>query len=253
MKSSILRLTGLTTVMLTGPVSAIDGNANSQSDVWEMVFGAAGLPPGGDADHDGWTNAQESIAGTNPFDPGSRPQLQITSGATPVLWWQSFAGKRYTVYSSQDLVTWAPAQSAIQGNGQTVTWPIAPPGGRAFFRLQAEDQDSDGDGLSDWEELTLGLDPTRPRTERYEQTDSQRVASQLALSSTIDVAVYEDFCAEGWPAPAILVLRRSGGLAPLSVHVQFSGSATPATDYTSSISGTTVPLAAGQREAFVEI
>ena len=64
---------------LSAPCLALDQNGNQQSDVWEMVFGAFGLPAAGDADGDGWTNAQESAAGTNPLDASSFPRLNLQS------------------------------------------------------------------------------------------------------------------------------------------------------------------------------
>ncbi|MEK7950923.1 DUF1800 family protein [Luteolibacter soli] len=238
---------------LASTAHALDGNGNSQSDVWEMVFGASGLSAAADADRDGWTNALESIAGTNPFDGKSFPKLEVTTaGGLPVLQWQSLAGKRYTIHTASNLVSWSPLQANIVGTGGPLTWPLAPAGGRAYFKVQASDADSDGDGVSDWEELTLGFNPATNRTGRYSQTDSQRVTAGLTAANTITVSVYDDTCSERWPDPAVLVLRRSGGLKPLDVQFTLGGTAT-SPDYTSSISGTVAHFAPGQREVFVTI
>lgn len=234
--------------------TALDGNGNSQSDVWEMVFGAAGLAPAADADRDGWSNSQESVAGTNPFDGSSFPRLELrVAGGLPVLRWQGLAGKRYTIERSPDLSGWTALESGIAGNGAVLEWPLAPPGGREFFKLQAADADGDGDGVSDWEELTLGFDPGRTQTGRFDQTDSQRVAAGLTAANTITASAYDDTCSEGWPDPALLVLRRSGGLQPLTVNFSLGGSATPSADYLPSIAGGTAAFAAGQREVVLEI
>jgi len=53
----------------------VDANGNGLSDVWEQVYGAGGLAPGGDADGDGFSNQQEAVAGTNPFDANSYPGI----------------------------------------------------------------------------------------------------------------------------------------------------------------------------------
>src|SRR6266850_7662876 len=53
----------------------IDANLNGMSDVWEWIYGATALSPGGDADGDGATNGLESVAGTNPFDVNSAPRI----------------------------------------------------------------------------------------------------------------------------------------------------------------------------------
>lgn len=234
--------------------TALDGNGNSQSDVWEMVFGAAGLAPAADADRDGWTNSQESLAGTNPFAGTSFPRLEIrTAGGPPVLRWEGLAGKRYMIESSPNLAGWAVLESGIAGHGEVLEWPLAPPGGREFFRLVASDTDSDGDGVSDWEELTLGFDPGRTQTGRFAQTDSQRIIAGLTAANTITASTYDDTCSEGWPDPALLVLRRSGGLQPLTVNFSLGGSAAAGSDYQPSIAGGSASFAAGQREVFLEI
>ena len=244
-------LSGIVAVsLLLSPVGhALDGNGNSQSDVWEMAFGAGGLQATADADKDGWTNAMESTAGTDPFDLLSHPEAGITGDQ---LKWPSLAGKRYAIQSSGNLASWTAVQTNIAGSGATLSWPLAPSGGREFFKIVASDTDTDSDGVSDWEELTVGFDPATDRTGRFSQTDSQRVTAGLSAANTITVSVYDDSCSERWPDPAILVLRRSGGLQPVTVNLSFGGSA-GAADYTRSPGGNSVSFAPGQKEAFIKI
>lgn len=251
-----IRLSAIVLAAVSFPpaAAALDGNGNLQSDIWEMVFGAAGLPPAADADRDGWSNAEESLAGTNPFAGTSFPRLEIhAAGGPPVLRWEGLAGKRYTIESSPNLAGWAVLESGITGHGAVLEWPLAPPGGREFFRLVASDTDSDGDGISDWEELTLGFDPGRTQTGRFAQTDSQRIVAGLSAANTITASTYDDTCSESWPDPAVLVLRRSGGLQPLTVNFSLGGSATAGADYQPSLTGGSASFAAGQREVFLEI
>src|SRR5260370_24386164 len=59
----------------------IDLNGNGMSDIWELLYGANGLDPNGDADGDGASNRMESIAGTNPFDANSLPRISVAAPA----------------------------------------------------------------------------------------------------------------------------------------------------------------------------
>ena len=234
---------------------ALDGNGNSQSDVWEMVFGAAGLSASADTDRDGWNNALESTAGTNPFDSQSRPRAEITRDGSgdPVLSWLGLAGKRYAIRRSTDLAGWFPFDQEIPGAGVPLVRALGPATGRAFFKVDASDVDTDGDGASDWEELVIGFDPSTDHTGRFNQTDAQRIAAGIAAPGTITVSCYDDSCSERWPDPAVFVLRRGGGLKPLTVNFSLGGSATVGVDYDPSAGSSSVAFAPGQREAFVEI
>ena len=196
-------------------VQAVDQNSNQQSDVWEMLFQFSGLPGAGDFDADGWSNAAESSAGTNPKDAASYPAMDIhVSAGLPALSWQSVKGKHYALLASADLTSFAPTGDITSGSGGAMNFQLPQADAREFFRMQITDVDSDGDGVDDWEELALGLDPGRVRTDRYSQTDSQRVTAGLIAANTITVAVYDDTCSERWPDPA--VLRRSGEVQPLT-------------------------------------
>ncbi|MCE9612074.1 MAG: DUF1800 family protein [Chthoniobacter sp.] len=236
---------------------ALDLNGNQQSDVWEMIFGASGLPAAGDADGDGWSNALESAAGTNPRDGASFPGLHLTTdGVSLFAGWTGLAGKKYTLETKPALGagTWTALGPDMLGEGGPTELQLAPGGApTGFFRLRAADVDSDGDGISDWEERALGFDAARTRTERSDTLDSARIPAGLTAANTITVGMYDDTCSERWPDPAVLVVRRAGGLQPLTVNVAFSGTATRGPDYTTSSTGNVVTLGPGQREAFVEI
>src|SRR5580765_4098809 len=142
-------------VAAASPSFALDQNGNQQSDVWEMIFGASGLAAAGDADGDGWSNASESAAGTNPFDASSFPSLLLESqqGITLNFSWEGLAGKKYSIFTNPDLLSvWSLAAPAMTGQGGTAHLQVSPGGGsRRFFRLNVGDQDSDGDGINDWE------------------------------------------------------------------------------------------------------
>ena len=68
-------------LVLLGTIGAsaqmIDLNGNGMSDIWEWVYGATNVNPKADPDGDGFSNAQEATAGTNPFDYNSYPHIPI--------------------------------------------------------------------------------------------------------------------------------------------------------------------------------
>lgn len=86
---------------------AIDNNANGLSDIWEQRFDAASLSQLGDEDSDGFTNIQECVAGTDPFDGESHPRMTPQPAAEDALVCYSFDtidGKQYTLLSTDDLM-----------------------------------------------------------------------------------------------------------------------------------------------------
>ncbi len=243
-------------VVLSGVsvVFALDQNANQQSDVWEMLFNASGLTASGDFDADGWSNAAESNAGTNPKDAGSHPEMAMHFVAgMPTFLWPGLKGKHYALLSSADLTSFTPTGDVAAGTGTQMAFQLPQADGSAFFRMRINDADADGDGVNDWEEISLGYDPFQSHTDRYSQTDSQRVGAALNYPSTVTASVYDDTCSERWPDPAVLVLRRAGGLKPLTVNFTLGGTAVRDGDYQASVVGNSVTFAAGQREVFVEI
>ena len=99
------------------PASITDANANGLPDGWEIQhFGALGVDPNGDADHDGTSNLMEYLAGTDPNDPKSvfRPQGTLTSGIYH-LSIPTITGRNYQIWVTRDLNNWT-LQSTLIGN-----------------------------------------------------------------------------------------------------------------------------------------
>lgn len=241
-------------IVLARPAMAIlDLNGNQQSDIWEATFGAIALSPSLDTDKDGFTNLQESIAGTNPLDANSKPQLQIETAATEVsTGWSSVLGKRYTLFSNPGLdpAGWQPG-ATLDGTGAGLALLFQNTPGLHFFRLQVQDIDTDSDGLTDAEEYAIGFNPTTSHTDRYDQTDLQRVTAGWNSPSTITVGVLQPNMSERWPDHGVIAIRRSGGMKPLTVNFALTGTATLNTDYTASAT-TSIVIPPGAREVWVE-
>lgn len=127
---------------------------------------------------------------------------------------------------------------------------IAGEGGRLFFKLVADHVDSDGDGVSDYEERLLGLNPdnatSTPRVE-----DLQAARATLASPSTVTLGVSAPRAYEQEGMPAKFVVFRAGGIRPVDVSYVIGGTAVAGEDYVA-LSGS-VRIPAGARAVEIEV
>src|SRR4029077_12991106 len=148
------------------------------------------------------------------------PTQQLTiNGATASVGWASVPGKKYTVQTNDSLTAagWQPA-ATLNGTGAAMMLAFPVSELPQFFRLQVQDLDSDTDGLTDSEEFAIGFDPATAHTQRYDQTDFQRVSTSWNSPSTITVGVLDADMSERWPTKGVIAIRRSGGLKPVTVN-----------------------------------
>src|SRR5436309_2515158 len=224
----------------------INLNGNGMSDIWELIYGAAGLNPNADADGDGVPNRLESVAGTNPFDSNSVPRIAHSAylGTNFTVTLPAVLGKSYELQSSSALTSgsWVNESSLVARTGAVVslTAPVTP--SARFFRVVISDVDTDGDGISDWEELQLGLDPSKPSSNgQFDGSgqplgDRAYVLSRLAAQNVISVTASNPTATVPDADPAsdtgsFTIMR--GGFPLNAVTVQFGvgGSATENLDY----------------------
>jgi len=127
---------------------------------------------------------------------------------------------------------------------------IAATAKRLFFRLEASQMDSDGDGVSDYEEMMLGLDPaistTTPRL-----ADLEAARRSLASPSTVNVGVATARGYEDNGQAAEFVVFRTGGIGPITVPFSISGSAVAGVDF-APLAGT-VSFPAGARSVKIRV
>ena len=213
----------------------IDVDGDGVDDVWQVLFAAKGLPASEDTDGDGFTTVQESWAGTDPRDPTSHPRLGLLSNAPTGLRWAgpSVPGKEYVV-------------EGVDGFAPNPVWkeearwlafdrfferPLTSIQDRRFFRLRVGDVDTDSDGVTDYNERVLGLDPFADHSQRDDLTDRQRAPSLLKGVSVVSVSTLDAEIFERWPDPGVVAIRRGGALLPLRVAFTLSGTAIPEIDY----------------------
>ena len=149
-----------------GTAQMIDLNSNGMSDVWEQIYGASALVPSADADGDGISNLKESLAGTSPFSSNSIPKISTAtrSGANFTVTLACELGKQYQLQSISSLAStnWVVETNVVVRSGSVLTLMATAGVNAKFFRTAVSDVDTDGDGVNDWEEYKLGLDPFDP-------------------------------------------------------------------------------------------
>ncbi len=223
----------------------VDLNGNGMSDIWELVFGAGGLDPNGDADGDGVSNGLEAIAGTNPFDSNSVPKI-IAMGYSGTNFAVSMAcalGKQYQLQSllvvSNGLgANWTNEMALVARTGTVVTLTAPASVAQKFFRISISDVDTDGDGVNDWEEYKLGLDPTRPASNNQLDANGQPmndyayVVSRLASQNVVTIAATTPTANQPDPGQkavndGVFTIARGGfPLNTLTVNLGLSGPGT---------------------------
>ncbi|HSP44033.1 MAG TPA: PA14 domain-containing protein, partial [Luteolibacter sp.] len=121
------------------------------------------------------------------------------------------------------------AGNALASSGDTLG-ELMSGGERLFFRLGIQHTDSDGDGVSDYEEHLLGLNPlvatTTPRV-----ADAETARRTLASPSVVTLGVAIPRAYEEGTRAARFMAFRSGGIGPLTVPYAVSGTATTGADF----------------------
>ncbi len=185
-------------------LAIVDTNENGLSDLWEQAHNNGDLfsetyDPQADPDQDGWTNAQEAAAGTDPDNPNPpdgiiapdllhTPAVMGTDGngqpiiITPevlTVSWPTQIGKQYTLLFSPDLsaTSWfqVPTSQFI-GDGNIHEFHFDLSGGdKCFWRVSITDVDSDDDSLTDAEEQASGTNPNNQDSDGDGSGDGEEV------------------------------------------------------------------------------
>jgi hypothetical protein len=127
------------TIVFAGVYSFPDANANGISDYWEQEQFNEVSPArtaSTDTDDDGFTDAVEFQAGTNPTDPASLLEVgaaEVLSNNRVQLAWPSAAGKTYRIMGSRDGVVWEAFSVPIRASAGQSTFTIPAPAGQAWF------------------------------------------------------------------------------------------------------------------------
>ncbi len=241
--SRVLLVASLMVPAARSHAQMVDVNGNGMSDIWEGIYGGPGaLQPNADADGDGASNRAESIAGTNPFDPASAPTISgvTNSGTNVIVSFPCALGKMYQLQSAStllrsNLTVWTNETSVVVRTG-TVAALIAPMNQKAkYFRIMISDVDSDGDGVNDWEEYQLGLDPFNPASNGQLDGNGQPlgdypyVVGKMAMANVITITASDPVTTQPDPGQKALdlgsftVTRGGFGLNAITVNLGLGG------------------------------
>jgi hypothetical protein len=249
----------------------IDANGNGMSDVWEWLYNAEGVSPNADSDHDGFSNLQESVAGTDPFNSNSFPQIvtSVHAATNFSVTMPSALGKLYQLQSTTNIAgtNWMVETNAVARSGTSITLSASATNTAKFFRVAISDVDTDGDGLNDWEEYQLGLDPGSAFSNGQEDGngnplgDYAFVFAKLAQQNVVTVVAADPTATQPDPGASITAtgqfLITRGGFPLDSITVNLgaggpgSGFAVAGTDFVGWPGSVT--LAAGASTATVTV
>jgi hypothetical protein len=249
-------LAGLGCVLGVLSSPAADFNHDGLGDVWGELYSATGLTANADSDGDGQVNWQEDYAGTDPRNPDSVHQVTrgVTSSNRLEMVWPGHRGKRYELLQRTNLVDggWTSLSNWYGAESNFTARLSIPPQPEIYHSIQVSDVDSDGDGITDWEELTIGLNPRTNRSNRSSNTDSNKVRNAMRATNWVSVAALDAAISENWPDPGVFAIRRTGRVDRITVPFTIGGSATLNMDYTLSTNGS-ITLEPGVREVWIEV
>ena len=234
----------------------LDLNGNGMSDIWEWTYNAYGVDPSTDPDGDGFSNLQESIAGTNPFNSNSYPHItyEFWSPTNFSVTMPCALGKQYTLLSITTLgdTNWVVETNLIARSGTNVTLTVPPVAIMKFYRVAISDINSDSSGLmNDWEKYQLGLDPSNAWSNGQEDVngnplgDYAYVTNLLASQNVITIAASAAVATQPSPgqkpsATGQFTITRGGFpldgiVVNLGLAAPGIGFATPSVDYSNNL------------------
>ncbi len=258
---AVLTLTASMLLGLTSRSHAVADNALTQH-IWKLKYGVSDAQMSDsnwlnqDSDGDGIKNKDEIAAGTNPFSAGSVVKIasiSLSAGNVSITF-PTENGKNYVVQGVATMTaTFGTLSPAVSWNGtgaaKTLTFPK---GANNFFRILVQDIDTDGDGVADWAENAVSLNPlvaqTVSGTDDYSYVRSQVFSDLTTLAprpNMVTIRATNVFASEDGPQAGGMTIERTMNLFPITVNYSYgSSTAVAGTDYTASPAGTAVVFAA---------
>lgn len=187
-----------------------------------------------DSDNDGASDIDEWIAKTDIFDPTSRFKIEsiaLASGAR--IKWNTENGKLYQLQFRAGVGNWENIGSPYQGNGDLIQHSHVSDMelDELGYQVIVTDVDSDGDNVSDWEEILIGFDPHNPVSIVNGRNDQLEIKQLLEEVNTISLEVSEPVANITRNEIGEFVIKRRGGISELHVSYEVSGNSVAGKDY----------------------
>ena len=222
--------------------------------VWQAKYGVTDEQIGSagwlaeDSDADGLSNGEECVTGTNPLMGGSVIQVNqvVDHGESVSLTFPALRGKYYVVQGSPSLtgfvaITPLVSLKATAAGNQTLT---TPKGANRFFRISVQDFDTDKDGVSDWAENEVGLNPNDTASNPGVK-DLEYLSGEIAAPNEVVIRASEPFASEDGPQAGRFTISRTQKLFPATVVLGVSGTAVMGVDYAALPTSVTLPAGVG--------
>ncbi len=234
--------------------------------VWKMLYGVTDAQANDpawlarDDDGDGLSNGAELAAGTNPFSAASNLAVTATSvsGGNASVSFATVAGKLYSLQSTStvtDPASWTavPAATPVSGDGTPKTLTVPQGTAATFYRVVVQDQDTDGDGVSNWAEIVTGFDPTTAHTNGAAEDDHTALVNDLAQENVVTVTATKATATQPANAStaatdtATITITRGGTLhfSAITVPLTWGGTAVAGVDYAALPTSVTFPVKVG--------
>lgn len=208
-----------------------------------------------DTDGDGQSDVAEWVTGTNPFESGSSfKSPHVSLGEAVNIKWNTEKGKRYQIMSRLPAggSPWENEGDAHLGTGYSETVSLVKSGTeQRLYKITAFDTDTDVDGLADWEERQVGLDPNNAKTDALGEGDALAMEDLLSGVSEISLFTNGSVANISRMEEGRIEIKRSSGVDALTVNYTIGGTAVAAVDYVALTGTVVIPF--GEDSAVIPI